>query len=77
MNVNGIEPEKGNVNEHEKEIEKGTGISDDRLVAIEVGGRENIGVVARTDHTEIAVEIVIVIKIVIEIGNAFFHVLFN
>lgn len=54
---------------HEKEIEKGIGIADDRTAVIEVEDKESIEVVAETGHTEIEVKIVIVIKIVTGIGS--------
>lgn len=67
--VNEIVWEKENENVREKEIEKGIGIADDRTAVIEVEDKESIEVVAETGHTEIEVKIVIVIKIVIEIGS--------
>lgn len=61
-----------------KEIEKGIDIADDQTAVIEVGDKENIEVVAETDHIEIEVKIVIVIKIVIGTGTcAFFKYIFN
>lgn len=52
---------------HEKEIEKGIVIVDDRTAVIEVEDKEITEVVAETDHIEIEVKIVTVIKIVIGI----------
>lgn len=58
---------------HEKEIEKGIDIVDDRTAVIEVEDKEITEVVAETDHIEIEVKIVIVIKIVIGIGTYIMH----
>lgn len=58
---------------HEKEIEKGIVIVDDRTAVIEVEDKEITEVVAETDHIEIEVKIVTVIKIVIGIGIYIMH----
>lgn len=58
---------------HEKEIEKGIVIVDDRTAVIEVEDKEITEVVAETDHIEIEVKIVTVIKIVIGIGTYIMH----
>lgn len=59
---------------HEKEIEKGIDIVDDRTAVIEVEDKEITEVVAETDHIEIEVKIVIVIKIVIGTGNIYVYI---
>lgn len=69
--VNETESEKENESEHGKGIGKETATLDDRVAAIEVGGKEIIEVVVEIGRIEIEVEIVTVIKIVIEIGNVF------
>lgn len=70
--ASGIGLGKGNETEREKGTERETGIASGRLVAIEVEGKGNTGVVAETRHTETGVEIVIATRIVIETGNIFY-----